>query len=123
MTSGIDWIEPLSNNLPESFFAMQRDKNWVQFVLNRPMAEVPGTRFNYNSGNSQLLAAILTKQTGMPLADFAAKQLFTPLGISNFDWLRDPQGINAGGFGLYLTTRDMAKIGYLYLKGGGFKSA
>lgn len=56
----------------------------------------------------------------MPLADFAAKQLFTPLGISNFDWLRDPQGINAGGFGLYLTTRDMAKIGYLYLKGGGF---
>lgn len=52
MTSGIDWIEPLSNNLPESFFAMQRDKNWVQFVLNRPMAEVPGTRFNYNSGNS-----------------------------------------------------------------------
>ena len=118
MTSGIDWIEPLNNNLPESLFAMQRDKNWVQFVLNRPMADAPGTRFNYNSGNSQLLAAILTRQVGMPLADFAAKQLFTPLGISNFDWRRDPQGINMGGVGLYLTTRDMAKIGYLYLRGG-----
>ena len=118
MTSGIDWIEPLSSNLPESIFAMHREKNWVQFVLNRPMADAPGTRFNYNSGNSQLLTAILTKQIGMPVADFATKQLFTPLGISNFDWRRDPQGINTGGLGLYLMTRDMAKIGYLYLRGG-----
>ena len=118
MTSGIDWVEPLTNQLPESLLAMQRDENWVHFVLNRPMSEEPGTRFNYNSGNSQLLAAILTRQVGMPLADFAAKQLFTPLGISNFDWRRDPQGINIGGLGLYLTTRDMAKIGYLYMRAG-----
>ncbi len=118
MTSGIGWSEPLSNVVPESLFAMLRDKNWVQFVLNRPMADAPGTRFNYNSGNSQLLSAILTKQTGMPLADYAARHLFAPLGIANVDWLRDPQGIHTGGFGLYLTTRDMAKLGYLYLRGG-----
>ncbi len=118
MTSGIGWSEPLSNVVPESLFAMLRDKNWVQFVLNRPMADAPGTRFNYNSGNSQLLSAILTQQTGMPLADYAARHLFAPLGIANVDWRHDPQGINTGGFGLYLTTRDMAKLGYLVLRRG-----
>jgi CubicO group peptidase (beta-lactamase class C family) len=122
MTSGIEWIEPFSNVLPESLFAMQNNKNWVQFVLNRPMANAPGERFNYNSGNSQLLAAILTMQSGMTLSDFASKQLFEPLGILNSDWRRDPQGINTGGLGLYLTTRDMAKIGYLYLRGGEWDS-
>ncbi len=118
MTSGLDWKEPLTDQRPDSLFEMLRSPNWVQFVLDRPMAQAPGTAFNYSSGNSQLLSAILARQTGMAVPDFAAQQLFRPLGISGEQWRKDPQGIATGGFGLYLQTRDMAKIGYLYLRGG-----
>lgn len=118
MSSGLDWKEPLTDQRPDSLLEMLRSPNWVQFVLDRPMAQAPGTAFNYSSGNSQLLAAILTRQTGMAVPDFAAQQLFRPLGISGEQWRKDPQGIATGGFGLYLQTRDMAKLGYLYLRGG-----
>jgi CubicO group peptidase (beta-lactamase class C family) len=48
----------------------------------------------------------------------AAWQLFGPLGINSVEWLSDPQGISNGGWGLCLQPRDMAKIGYLYLRNG-----
>ncbi|MDI1239261.1 MAG: serine hydrolase [Polaromonas sp.] len=118
MTSGLDWKEPLTDQRPDSLFEMLRSPNWVQFVLDRPMAQAPGAAFNYSSGNSQLLTAILARQTGMAVPDFAAQQLFRPLGISGEQWRKDPQGVATGGFGLYLQTRDMAKLGYLYLHGG-----
>ena len=112
MTSGIDWKEP--DAAPESVFAMERSGNWQQFVLDRPMDTAPGTSFNYNSGNSHLLSAILTRLTGRTALDFAREKLFGPLGITDVQWRHDPQGITAGGYGLYLQPRDMAKIGYLY---------
>ena len=117
MTSGLDWSEPFAG-LPESFFAMERSPNWVQFVLDRPMAAAPGTIFNYNSGNSHLLSAILTNLTGQSALDYARQMLFGPLGIDDVLWRHDPQGISAGGVGLYLQPRDMAKIGYLWLRNG-----
>ena len=123
MQSGLDWIEPLSDVVPESVNAMRRSADWLQFVLDRPMAKGPGAGFNYNSGNSHLLGAILTRQTGVPLKDFASEHLFQPLGILDVRWQRDPQGIYTGGFGLYLQSRDMAKLGYLYLRGGEWDGA
>jgi CubicO group peptidase (beta-lactamase class C family) len=64
MTSGIDWSEPL-NGRPDSVIEMRRSPDWIKFILDRPMSDAPGTIFNYNSGNSHLLSAILTKLTGM----------------------------------------------------------
>jgi CubicO group peptidase (beta-lactamase class C family) len=118
MTSGIDWIEPLSSARPESFFAMERSQDWQQFILDRPMAEAPGSVFNYNSGNAHLLSAIITKVTGRSALDYATEKLFGPLGIGDVYWRHDPQGVSAGGAGLYLQPRDMAKIGTLYLQDG-----
>lgn len=118
MTSGLDWTEPLTDARPDSMIDMRRSADWVQFVLDRPMAQAPGTGFNYSSGNSHLLTAILARQTGMSVPDFATQNLFKPLGISDVVWQKDPQGLAIGGYGLYLQTRDMAKIGYLYLRGG-----
>jgi CubicO group peptidase (beta-lactamase class C family) len=118
MTSGIDWIEPLSSARPESFFAMERSQDWQQFILDRPMAESPGAVFNYNSGNAHLLSAIITKVTGRSALDYATEKLFGPLGIGDVHWRHDPQGVSAGGAGLYLQPRDMAKIGTLYLQDG-----
>lgn len=120
MSSGMEWNEtgvPISapNN---SNRQMIQSKDWVQFVLDRPMKEEPGARFNYNSGGAHLISAILQKTTGQTELAFAQEYLFKPLGISDVSWTVDPNGIYRGEDGLELTPRDMAKIGYLYLKGG-----
>jgi CubicO group peptidase (beta-lactamase class C family) len=116
MTSGLEWTEGLDGF--RSFFAMERSPDWQQYVLDQPMATAPGTTFYYDSGNSHLLSAILTKVTGKSALDYAREVLFGPLGIEDVLWRGDPQGISGGGAGLYLHPRDMAKIGYLYLRGG-----
>lgn len=117
MTSGLDWKEPL-DGMPETMLQMRRSPDWLSFVLGRPMAQAPGARFNYNSGNSQLLSGVLTKLSGRSASDFARERLFEPLGITDIVWRQDPQGLAMGGFGLSMHPRDMAKIGYLYLHKG-----
>ena len=117
MTSGLAWSEGLTGAI-DSPIAMARSPDWQQFVLDQPMATAPGTRFYYNSGNSHLLSAILSKVTGRSANDYAREKLFGPLGIDDVLWQADPQGVSVGGCGLYLQPRDMAKIGYLWLRGG-----
>ena len=121
MTSGLDWNEPLSSGLPQSFFEMERSPDWVRFILDRPMVAGPGQRFDYNSGNPHILSAILSKVTGRSALDYAKDKLFKPLGIEDVQWRRDPQGVSAGGAGLYLQPSDMARLGYLWLRGGAWE--
>ncbi len=116
--SGLDWTEPLTDAPPETMLQMARSRDWVGFVLDRPMAQPPGRAFNYDSGTWHLLSAILTKKTGMDTLAYARQALFAPLGIGEVTWRQDPQGIRIGGFGLFMQPRDMAKIGYLYLHHG-----
>ncbi len=118
MRSGLDWSEPLQSTPPQSFLDMQRSPNWVRFILDRPMAARPGERFDYNSGNPHILSAILSKVTGKSALAYAKDKLFKPLGIEDVAWRHDPQGVAGGGAGLYLQPRDMAKLGYLWLRGG-----
>jgi hypothetical protein len=87
-------------------------------MIDLPMAEVPGTRFEYCNGASFLLSAILQEQTGMNTLSFAKKYLFVPLGISDVRWPSNPQGITVGYSDLLMRPHDMAKIGYLYLNDG-----
>jgi CubicO group peptidase (beta-lactamase class C family) len=105
----------------ESTAGLERSGNWVQFILDRPMATAPGESFNYDSGNPHLLSAILSKVTGMSAEEYAKAKLFGPLGITAWKWRRDPQGISTGGYGLALHPRDMAKLGYLYLHNGAWE--
>jgi CubicO group peptidase (beta-lactamase class C family) len=119
MTSGLDWQEEIPYaSLHNSAIQMMTRQDWVQYVLGSPMVETPGSRFNYNSGNSHLLSALIQKSSGMNTLAFAQTHLFQPLGIADVFWPADPQGINMGGGGLDLTPLDMAKFGYLYLRGG-----
>ncbi|MFX0091580.1 MAG: serine hydrolase domain-containing protein [Candidatus Hodarchaeota archaeon] len=92
--------------------------DWVQFILDQPMRDEPGTRFEYSTGVAHLLSAIIQNKTGMKAADFAKLTLFDPLNISNYYWWTDPMGITTGGHGLWMTPLDMLKIGYLYLNNG-----
>ena len=113
MRSGLDWQEG-----DPVYGTMYRSPDWVQFVLDKPIAQPPGSRFNYCSGCSHILSAILQQTTGMDPRDFAEQYLFQPLGISNIQWDTDAAGIPIGGWGLQITPRDMAKLGYLYLQDG-----
>jgi CubicO group peptidase (beta-lactamase class C family) len=117
-TSGLSWREPLTNEPPETMLQMERSADWIGFALDRPMAQAPGVSFNYNSGTWHLLSAIVGRQTGLDTLEYARQKLFTPLGITDVAWRRDPQGIPIGGYGLFMHPHDMAKIGYLHLRGG-----
>jgi CubicO group peptidase (beta-lactamase class C family) len=121
MTSGLDWDESLRSASLESFVQMERSPDWVQFILDRPMDREPGAMFDYNSGGPHVLSAILSKVTGRSALEYAREKLFGPLGIEDVQWRGDPQGVSAGGAGLYLQPRDMARLGQLWLGDGVWK--
>ncbi len=97
---------------------MRSSPDWVQFILDLPMVGEPGSTFEYCNGASFILSAILQEATDLSALEFAQKNLFTPLGISDVVWKSNPQGISIGYSGLGLRPKDMAKIGYLYLNDG-----
>ena len=65
-----------------------------------------------------MLSAIIQNVTGSNLVEYLQPSLFEPLEISKPTWQSDPQGINVGGWGLSVTTKDIAKLGQLYLQKG-----
>jgi CubicO group peptidase (beta-lactamase class C family) len=120
MSSGLDWSEwgALLSDPANVGRQMLQSPDPVQFVLDRPMQTDPGKLFNYNTGGSNLLSAIVEQTTGVNTLEFARRNLFEPLGFSKVFWARAQNGMYRGGDGLMLTPRDMAKFGYLYLNRG-----
>ena len=119
MQSGIQWNEMTSYDSDEnSCIMMEAADDWIQFVLAQPMKNDPGTVFDYNSGVSVLLGKLVRNATGKRIDKWAEEKLFGPLGITEYYWKETPFGeIDTEG-GLYLSTYDLAKIGYLFLKEG-----
>ena len=107
MTGGISWNE----NAKENPFDLE---NWKRL----PMSDKPGERFVYNTMMPHMMSAILTKTSGMSTRDFANDNLFKPIGIKNFQWKKDDIGYYYGGAELFLTPRDMARFGFLFLNKG-----
>jgi len=93
-------------------------KEGVKRVLAAPIIYEPGSRFKYNSMNSYLLSAIVTKVTGEKVVDYLKPRLFEPLGIRRYIWTESAEGLNFGGWGLYLTNESFAKMGQFYLQKG-----
>ena len=118
MTPGLDWDQGFEGGTQQSMFDLARSSEWTQFILDRPMAHPPGEVFNYSNGNPDLVSAVITRLTGKLAEDYAREKLFDPLGIVDWHWDRDPQGLTMGHGMLYLLPRDMAKLGYLYLHHG-----
>src|SRR4030042_7134760 len=117
MSSGLEWpeLEFSYANSKNPAIGMFGSENLAKYVLDKPMSKQAGSEFNYNSGCPQLLVEIIHTRTGNSL-EFAKKNLFSPLGISNFRWDLAPGEKINGSHGLEMSIREMAKIGYLYLK-------
>ena len=108
MTSGVTFNES----------GIVSGNDWLESYLNASVAEKPGTKFQYNSLNSYVLSAIIAERTGMPMDEYLKPRLFEPLGITDYLWEKCPRGITKGGWGLFMHTEDMAKLGQLYLNKG-----
>ena len=120
MSSGIKWDESsMAYTDPSSdCVQMELSNDWIQYVIDREMAESPGTKFNYNSGETMLLSYLINKTTGTDLAKYLEKNLFSVIGIKDYYWKHTPKGLTDAEGGLYLTPRDLARFGYLILKNG-----
>jgi CubicO group peptidase (beta-lactamase class C family) len=92
--------------------------DWIKSTLEQNLAAAPGEKFNYSNTVPDLFSAIIKRKSGLDTKTFAEKYLFMPIGISIKKWDTLPDGSVLGATGLYMTPRDMAKIGYLYLNGG-----
>lgn len=96
----------------------KQGESWVKAFLAFPVVHKPGTHFQYNSVGTYMLSAIVQKLTGKKIVDYLEPRLFEPLGITGHHWEESPQGINTGGWGLYLKTEDLAKMGQFMLQKG-----
>ena len=142
MTSGLEWIE--LGGPKSSGFQLAYSSDWIAFVLDQPHTNVAGKVFNYSSGNSMLLAPIIKKACKVQANEYAQKHLFTPLNITNYEWDKQsefwtktqngelpgakPPGhihyqkpfayLTNTGSGLRMRSRDLCKLGQLYLNQG-----
>jgi hypothetical protein len=124
MSGGFDWNESIPYSDPNNTAgALESSPDWVKFTIDRPMMREPGTKFNYSSGESALLAHIFFRATGVDIEEYAARHLFAPLGITNWQWKRTPSGTIDTEGGLYLEARDLARIWQLWLQGGRWNGA
>ena len=114
MSSGFEWTE--SGAIGYNRWIVSGDH--VQYLLDKPLAFAPGSRFTYNSAGSHLVSVLLTEAVGIGTAEYADLHLFTPLGIPRARWETLSAGYANGGAGLELRPRDMAKIGQLFLQRG-----
>ncbi len=111
MTSGVTFGE--AGSVTET--------KWAEAFFASPVKFTPGAEFEYNSMNSYILARIVAKISGRGLLEYLRPRLFDPLYISNYFWELSPEGIEKGGWGLYMSMESWAKLGQLVLQSGVFE--
>jgi CubicO group peptidase (beta-lactamase class C family) len=118
MRTGLDWWEdPYEGSPLQQLNSTFTD--WIRFVVDWPMREAAGSRWVYNSGGVIALGGAIQVASRVNAADYTRRYLFRPIGITDDKWVRgSPQSLPHFGGGLYVTTRDLARIGYLVLRNG-----
>ncbi len=108
----------MSSGVPFSEFGSVTEYEWTRAFFESRLDFAPGELFAYNSMNSYILARIVVRRSGKSLSAFLKKRLFSPLGITNFFWEVGPEGVEKGGWGVFLSAESWAKIGHMMLSGG-----
>jgi CubicO group peptidase (beta-lactamase class C family) len=112
MTSGLKWVEDTTEH------QIENTPDWIAAILALPMAATPGATFDYSTGNAHLNSAVLTNAVNTTACEFIHHNLLAPMGVVAEHWGRDPQGYFSGGYNFYITPRELAKLGLLYLHEG-----
>src|SRR5262249_8605711 len=115
MTSGFTWDESHDESAIQK---IEEQSDWVEAILKLPRKEEMFGKFNYSTPNVHLLSAVLTAATGQIGCQFIHEHILARIGAVAEHWGRDKQGYFSGGYNLYLTARELAKFGMLYLNGG-----
>lgn len=119
MTVGMKWNGDLPySDANNTTSLMEASPDWVQYFIDQPMVEEPGTQFYYNDGAPEALAYIFRIATGQDIEEYAARHLFQPVGIQHWFWKRTPQGLPDTEGGLYLDRYDVAKLMILFQHDG-----
>ena len=120
MASGLQWNEQdVAVSSVQDVMLFNQSANPIRFLLSKPLVSTPGTRFYYNGGTVDLLGVIVANATGESVPAFSHRVLFAPLGVTNYNWIiLPPSGITACHGDIYITPRDMAKVGQLFLNNG-----
>jgi len=120
MSSGLSWDEWSTSyeDPANDVVAMFNEDDPVEYILSKPMISSPGDEFHYNSGGTNVLGAVIEKETGMSLLDFANESLFEPLNVQGGLWEKMASGYYFASGGLFLRPRELTKIGYLFLNDG-----
>lgn len=122
MSSGLDAYDDGRDSPGSENYYQEHQTQWLDHVLQVPMAFKPGAEVVYASANYLILGELLAKAGKQPLDEFAAKSLFEPLEISNLSWFYAPNDHAYGAGGMRITPRDMAKIGRLILNKGSWQN-
>ncbi|WP_348943645.1 serine hydrolase [Chitinibacter sp. FCG-7] len=118
MSTGVEWKSEYFGSAFNDWGKVREADDWIKAYLSYPINSDKVGQFTYNSAESDLLGALISAATGMPLADYAEAKLFKPLAIKNTRWVQNKHGQYGGGRGLYILPRDMLKFGELYRQQG-----
>lgn len=113
MSAGLDWNDSYNDSMK-----MESIADTYKLILRKPMVDPPGKTFEYRSSYTQLLSAIVEKATEMDIETFTKINLFEPLGITNYVWTKEKNGLVSAWAGLRMRSRDLLKFGLLYLNDG-----
>lgn len=124
MSSGVKWNEdytdPKSDVAQSTVLPLEPGKNpLVTYMSRLPRAHAPGTMFNYNTGETDLVGILVSNAVGKSLSQYASEKLWKPYGMErDAIWMVDPAGHERGGCCLSITLRDYARVGQFILDGG-----
>jgi CubicO group peptidase (beta-lactamase class C family) len=111
-------IEGEADNNYSVYAELHNSENWIKSTIEYPLVYDPGESMKYNTFITHLLSGVITEATGEGTDEFAESALFSPMGIDIDSWEKDPQGICFGGNSMFVTPREMAALGLLYLQNG-----
>lgn len=92
--------------------------DWIRNFFDHYVAYEPGTEFVYCTHGTYMLSVLVQRAVGKTVSEYLNEKLFAPLGIGAPFWEKNPDGYTVGGWGLMLTTEELARVGQLLLNGG-----